>query len=123
VDLTVDRMLWERFNEFFRYKEQDVVTSSYNLEDYLCDQFLLDQPNQKINKLRPDMYTRGEVVEAVHVVCGQTKKKKKRKLERMCKQDFASCLAAMGGRYKCKKGLRYWVNVEITRRPYFAWDV
>ena len=123
VELAGDKILWGRFNDFFRRMDRDGATSGSNQEDYLYDQFLLDQPHQEQNKLRPDTYTRDELLEAMHRMCGDIKTKK-RKLEGCTsRRDFAVCLASIGGRCKCRKGARYWVNVEMTRRPYFTWDV
>ena len=42
---------------------------------------------------------------------------------RVCKRNFAACLASMGGKFKRRRGARYWVNVGMVRRPLFAWDV
>ena len=106
----------DRFNEFFRCMGQNTQNGPHNREQYLLEQFLLDYPNHSVDKLQPEMLTRDEMAE---VMAGT----KKRKHGVDNPQDFASCMKALGGKLKCCKGVRHWVNVEMTRTPYFAWDV
>jgi hypothetical protein len=93
----------------------------------MYDQFLLDQPSQEQYKLRQDMYLRDELVRAMHAVCGggstRLKARDGSSRRRIGRRDFAACLVSMGGRFKRRRGARYWVNVGMTRRPLFAWDV
>jgi hypothetical protein len=131
VDLDQDPRLATRFKDFFRRLDTDGPLSTEHLEEHMYDQFLLDQPNQEQHKLRPDMYLRDEVVQAMHAVCGSREfKDRHQRLEarhgsgvRMCKREFAACLASVGGKFKRKRGARYWVNVGMTRKPLFSWDV
>jgi hypothetical protein len=60
---------------------------------------------------------RDEVVEAMRAVCGPEAK------GGPCKRNFAACLASLGGKFKRKRGVRYWVNMAMTRKPLFSWDV
>ena len=117
VDMQQDRVLAGRFNDFFH--RVDGFACMNNLEEHLYDQFLLDQPNHTLNKVREDSYTRDELVEAMRRVCrdGEVKVKKQRR------SDFAACLAAFGGRFKIRRGARHWVNITMQRRPMFLWDV
>ena len=130
VDLDEDQRLALRFKDFFKRQETDGPLDTEHLEEHMYDQFLLDQPNQEQHKLRPDMYVRNELIQAMHSVCGSRDfKSKHNRLEsrhgsgaRMCKSNFAACLASLGGKFKRKRGSRYWVNVGMTRKPLFSWD-
>ena len=117
VNLEKDQRLAQRFRDFFRRVDTDGLTSADNLEENMYELFLLDQPNRDQHRLRQDMYVRDEVVEAMHAVCGTESK------ARLCKRNFAACLASMGGKFKRKRGVRYWVNMVMTRKPLFSWDV
>jgi hypothetical protein len=117
VDLDKDPRLAQRFRDFFRRTDAEGPTSAENAEESLYGRFLLDQPNRDQHRLRPDMYVRDEVVEAMRAVCGPEAK------GGPCKRNFAACLAAMGGKFKRKRGARYWVNMVVTRKPLFSWDV
>jgi hypothetical protein len=131
VNIEQDQRLSSRFRDFFRRSDVDGALDAEHLEENMYDMFLLDQPNQEKHRLRPDMYVRDEIVQAMHTVCGSTEfKTKQRGLEarhgsmvRLCKRNFAACLASMGGKFKRKRGVRYWVNVAMTRKPLFSWDV
>ncbi len=132
VNLQLDQRLSSRFGDFFRRLDVDGPLGSFeHLEEHMYDMFLLDQPNHEKHRLRPDMYVRDELVRAMHVVCGSREfKNKQRGLEarhgnsvRLCKRNFAACLASMGGKFKRKRGARYWVNMCMTRKPLFSWDV
>ena len=132
VKLEQDPRLYSRFVDFFRRLEVDgPLGSSEHLEEHMYDMFLFDQPNQEKHKLRPDMYVRDELVRAMHAICGSREfKTKQQGLEarhgssvRLCKRNFAACLASMGGKFKRKRGVRYWVNMVMTRKPLFSWDV
>jgi hypothetical protein len=122
VDLQQDPRLAERFADFFVVADRDGAPSDANTEEHLCSQFLLDQPKLGSNRLKPDSYTREEAIGAMHKVsCAD---RKKSRLGTVCKRKgFAACLAAMGGRFRLRKGLRYWVNVVAPRRPMFTWDI
>jgi hypothetical protein len=117
VDLQQDAQLAQRLGDFFALTDRDGPPSDANAEERLCSQFLLDQPKLELNRLKTDSYTRGEAIGAMRRVCGDRKRTACRQ------QDFAACLAAMGGRFRLKRGLRYWVNVVVRRRPMFTWDV
>ena len=112
VDLRQDRVLAGRFDDFFGRGGVSNLD-----EEYLYSQFLLDQPNLECNKLGPDTYTRDELVEAM----GRVVNCKKHAIDG--RRDFAACLAAFGGRFRVRRGVRYWVNLTIQRRPMFTWDV
>ena len=117
LNLDKDPRLAQRFRDFFRRTDAEGPTSAENAEESLYGRFLLDQPNRDQHRLRPDMYVRDEVVEAMRAVCGPEAK------GGQCKRNFAACLAAMGGKFKRKRGARYWVNMVVTRKPLFSWDV
>lgn len=132
VSLEQDQRLASRFRDFFRRLDADRPLDAEHAEEHMYDQFLLDQPNQEQHRLNPDMYLREELVWAMRAVCGRepAHQHHQRRLEarhgqgaRLCRQDFAACLASMGGRFKRRRGVRYWVNLGMTRRPLFAWDV
>ncbi len=121
--------LWERFNDFFVFTEQSEINDSTHTEHHLYDQFLLDQPKNQGDKVDGYVYTRDELLYAMHSIykrgdmAQKTHQVQKRHGDkgRVCKRDFATCLAAMGGRHKSKNGKRYWTNVEIGRRPRCIW--
>ena len=125
----VNPSLWERFDDFFVFTEDDRKRKGKNTEEHLYDQFLLDQPKNQGDKVDGYMYTRDELMEAMHGIKhnGNLMDKKERMFfrhkgkGRLCKRDFAMCLAAMGGRYTTWKGGRYWTNVEMKRRPRCVW--
>lgn len=123
VNIDQDQLLAARFRDFFRRLDSDAGPSMDHLEEHMYDQFLLDQPNQEQHKLRPDMYVRQELIQAMHEVCGSNEFKPRRHGVRLCKRDFAACLSSMGGKFKYRRGNRYWVNVGMTRKPLFSWDV
>jgi chorismate mutase len=126
-----DQTLASRFRDFFRRLDTEGPLCVDHLEEHMYDQFLLDQPNQEQNKLRPDMYLRDEMVQAMHRVGGVgdfNHRKQSLSLRhgdgvRVSKRNFAACLASMGGKFKRRRGARYWLNVGMARRPLFAWDV
>jgi hypothetical protein len=117
VNLEKDQRLAQRFRDFFRRMDTDRPTGAENSEENMYELFLLDQPNRDQHRLRQDMYVRDEVVEAMHAVCGTESK------ARLCRRNFAACLASMGGKFKRKRGVRHWVNMVMTRKPLFSWDV
>ena len=91
--------------------------------------------DKEAHKWRKDMLTRDEIIQAMHAIgCGvntTTKKKMKKQQQqllvgehgvRICKRDFAACLASMGGKFKRRRGVRFWVNIGMTRKPLFSWD-
>jgi len=130
VNLEQDQRLASRFRDFFRRLDADGPMNADHLEENMYDLFLLDQPNQEKHRLRPDMYVRDELVQAIGAVCGAADNNKQRGLVarhgsgvRLCKRNFAACLASMGGKFKRKRGMRYWVNMGMTRKPLFSWDV
>jgi hypothetical protein len=131
VNLGQDQTLASRFRDFFRRLDTEGALCVDHLEEHMYDQFLLDQPNQEQNKLRPDMYLRDEMVQAMHRVGGvgdfnhrkQSLASRHGDGVRMCKRSFAACLASMGGKFRRRRGARYWLNVGMARRPLFAWDV
>ena len=136
VDASLDlqatnKQLCDRFKEFFQVTEQDSKRGADNVEEHLYDQFLLDQPKSVWNKKCRFMYTRDELIGAMHGIYkkGDILFKRQRivrrhgKSGRLCKRDFAVCLSALGGRFKMTQGRRYWVNVQMTRTPSFSWDV
>jgi hypothetical protein len=131
VNLGQDQTLASRFRDFFRRLDTEGPLCVDHLEEHMYDQFLLDQPNQEQNKLRPDMYLRDEMVQAMHRVGGvgdfnhrkQSLASRHGDGVRMCKRSFAACLASMGGKFRRRRGARYWLNVGMARRPLFAWDV
>jgi hypothetical protein len=136
-----DQRLASRFKDFFRLLDVDGPPSSGNLEEHMYDQFLLDQPNRVENKVRSDMFTRDEILQAMHDAVGgsssstSTTTKKLLSLAkahhhhhnnnnsiRICKRDFAACLASLGGKFKRRRGVRFWVNMGMKRKPLFSWD-
>lgn len=144
-----DKRLASRFKDFFRRLDADGPPSSDNLEEHMYDQFLLDQPNRAENKVRTDMFTRDEILQAMHDAVGggfggntttttNNNNAKAAKIiitargpqqqhhhsgVRICKRDFAACLASMGGKFKRRRGVRFWVNMGMRRKPLFSWDV
>ena len=135
INIENDQRLAWRFKDFFRRLDVDGHPSADNLEEHMYDQFLLDQPNKEAHKWRKDMLTRDEIIQAMHAIgCGvntTTKKKMKKQQQqllvgehgvRICKRDFAACLASMGGKFKRRRGVRFWVNIGMTRKPLFSWD-
>jgi hypothetical protein len=123
--------LWSRFDSFFVFNEQDSKRGAGNAEELLYDQFLLDHPKSAWSKTEPDMYTRSELLVALHRIYKKgSLTLKKQRMEarhggkgRLCRRDFSTCLAAMGGRFKMTNGKRYWVNVGMKRQPEFAGSV
>ena len=129
VNLEQDQRLASRFRDFFRRLDADGPLSTDHLEENMYDLFLLDQPNQEKHRLRPEMYMRDELVQAIGAVCNADTKQQRGLVARhgngvrLCKRNFAACLASMGGKFKRKRGMRYWVNMGMTRKPLFSWDV
>jgi len=121
VNIDHNPRLASRFKDFFRRLDVDGQLGTDNLEEHMYDQFLLDQPNREVNKLSKDFLTRAEIVQAMRSVCGKPKRTRDR--GRICKCDFAACLAAIGGKFKRRRGMRFWVNIGMTRKPLFSWDV
>lgn len=122
INIEQDQRLASRFRDFFRRLEMDGPLDADHQEENLYDQFLLDQPNQEKHKLRPDMYLREELVCAMRAVCAKQSRTDGAKRQ-LCQRDFAACLVSIGGRFRRKQGVRYWVNVGMTRRPLFSWDI
>jgi hypothetical protein len=129
VNLEQDQRLASRFRDFFRRLDADGPLSTDHLEENMYDLFLLDQPNQEKHRLRSEMYMRDELVQAIGAVCNADTKQQRGLVARhgngvrLCKRNFAACLASMGGKFKRKRGMRYWVNMGMTRKPLFSWDV
>ena len=143
VNIEQDQRLASRFRDFFRRLEVDAPIGVENHEEHMYEQFLLDQPNQEQHKLRPEMYLREGLVRAMHAVVvvggnssssssgsnsNSSRSKRPTASKRLLtssniRRDFAACLASMGGRFKRRRGVRYWVNVGMTRKPLFSWDV
>ena len=128
VNIEQDQRLASRFRDFFRRLDSDAPIGQENHEEYMYEQFLLDQPNQEQHKLRPEMYLRQGLVRAMHAVVlvgssSSSKRPARLLTSTSIRRDFAACLASMGGRFKRRRGARYWVNVGMTRRPLFSWDV
>ncbi len=141
VSIEQDQRLASRFRDFFRRLDVDgPLGAADHHEEHMYAQFLLDQPNQEQHKLRPDMYLREELVGAMRSVCcgsavvvdgGSSASTRRKQRMGVChgdyhklgRRDFAACLASMGGRFKRRRGVRYWVNVGMTRKPLFSWDV
>ena len=126
VDIDLDQILSKALRIFFHVAEKAVLPSAENNEMYLYDQFMLFHPKEQGGKVMPDQYTRDEVAQAMHFVCGCPSdfEAKKRHMQaqhgetvRVCRKSFARCLAALDGTFKRVQGVNYWINIEIPRKP------
>jgi hypothetical protein len=114
-----DQSLKALLQDFFFVLDEKAPKSKKNSEENLYDKFLLDQP----------MDTRDGVIEAMCMVCSPrgnflAQKRSKEALHgkkaRICKRRFAACLRAMGMECERSRGLSYWTNVGMSRKPRFA---
>ena len=104
--------------DFFFVLDEKAPKSKKNSEENLYDKFLLDQPKD----------TRDKVLESICMVCSPPRnflaqKRNKEALHgkkaRICKSRFAACLRAMGMECERLRGMGYWTNVGMRRKPRF----